>query len=147
MKQISDRLYVGPQLTAEDISRARTEGFAAIINNRPDGEEPGQPSAAENRVLAEGQQLAYTYIPVTGGQISEDQVRAFQKALSEAGGPVLAHCKTGTRSATLYAIGEVLDGRLEKDEVIPFGQSVGFDLSGAVRWLDAHRPILPGVMK
>ena len=138
MKQISDRLYVGPQLTAQDISRAKSQGFAAIVNNRPDGEEPGQPSAAENRLLAEGEELAYIHIPVTAGQISEAQVRAFQKARSEAGGPVLAHCKTGTRSATLYAIGEVLDGRMSKDRVIPFGQSAGLDLSGAVKWLDAH---------
>ena len=138
MKKISDRLYAGPQLTAEDIRRAKSQGFAAIINNRPDGEEPGQPRAAENRLVAEREQLAYTHIPVTGGQVSEAQVRAFQKALLEAGGAVLAHCKTGTRSATLYAIGEVLDERMEKNEVIPFGQSVGFDLSGAVKWLDAH---------
>ena len=138
MKQISDRLYVGPQLTAEDIIGAKSRGFAAIVNNRPDGEEPGQPSAAENRLVAEGAQLAYTHIPVTAGQISESQVRAFQKALSGAAGPVLAHCKTGTRSATLYAIGEVLDGRMDKDQVIPFGQSVGLDLSGAARWLDAN---------
>jgi uncharacterized protein (TIGR01244 family) len=138
MKQISDRLYVGPQLTAEDIGRAKSQGFVAIVNNRPDGEEPGQPSAAENRLLAESEELRYSHIPVTVGQISESQVRAFQKALSEAGGPVLAHCKTGTRSATLYAIGEVLEGRMDRDEVIPFGQSVGFDLSGAVKWLDAN---------
>ncbi|MFU0506600.1 protein tyrosine phosphatase family protein [Pseudaminobacter sp. NGMCC 1.201702] len=138
MKQISERLHVGPQLTAKDISRAKSQGFAAIINNRPDGEEPGQPSAAENRSVAEGEELAYTNIPVTAGEISESQVRAFQVALTQADGPVLAHCKTGTRSATLYAIGEVLDGRLSKDRVIPFGQSVGLDLSGAVKWLDAH---------
>ncbi|AZN72585.1 TIGR01244 family phosphatase [Georhizobium profundi] len=138
MKQISDKLFVRPQLTADDIRQARVQGFAAIINNRPDGEEPGQPTAAENRSVAEGEQLAYAHIPVTAAQVSEGQVRAFQKALSEAGGPVLAHCKTGTRSATLYAIGEVLDGRMEKDEVIPLGQSVGLDLSGAVKWLDAH---------
>lgn len=138
MKQISDKLFVRSQLTADDIRQARVQGFAAIINNRPDGEEPGQPTAAENRSVAEGEQLAYTHIPVITGQVSEGQVRAFQKALSEAGGPVLAHCKTGTRSATLYAIGEVLDGRMERDEVIPLGQSVGLDLSGAVKWLDAH---------
>lgn len=138
MKQISDKLYVGPQLTAEDIGRAKSQGFTGIINNRPDGEEPGQPSAGENRSVAEGAQLAYTHIPVTAGQISESQVRTFQEALSQAKGSVLAHCKTGTRSATLYAIGEVLDGRMEKNKVIPFGQSVGLDLSGAVKWLDAH---------
>lgn len=138
MKQISERLYIGPQLTTEDIRRAKSQSFAAIINNRPDGEEPGQPSAAENRSVAEGEQLGYSYIPVTAGQISEGQVRAFQEALSQADGPVLAHCKTGTRSAILYVIGEVLDGRMGKDKVIPFGHSVGLDLSGAVRWLDAH---------
>jgi uncharacterized protein (TIGR01244 family) len=138
MKQISDRLYVGPQLTAEYIRRVKSQGFAAIINNRPDGEEPGQPSAVENRSAAEGVQLSYSHIPVTAGQISESQLRAFQEALSQADGPVLAHRKTGTRSAILYAIGEVLDGRMGKDQVIPFGQSVDLDLSGAVKWLDAH---------
>jgi uncharacterized protein (TIGR01244 family) len=82
MKQISDKLFVRPQLTADDIRQARVQGFAAIINNRADGEEPGQPTAEENRSVAEGEQLAYTHIPVTAGQVSEGQVRAFQKALS-----------------------------------------------------------------
>ena len=72
------------------------------------------------------------------GQLDENQVRAFQQALSEAGGPVLAHCKTGTRAALLYVIGEVLDGRMSKDEVAPFGRSLGLDLSGAVKWLDGY---------
>ena len=135
MKQVSDTLYVAPQLTADDIRQARTKGFAAIINNRPDGEEPGQPSAAENRKIAEGEGLGYCHIPVVPGQVSESQVRTFQRVLSEAGGPVLAHCKTGTRSATLYAIGEVMDGRMRKDEVAPLGQRLGLDLSGAVKWL------------
>ena len=138
MKRISDTLYVGPQLTADDIRRAKAKGFAAIINNRPDGEEPEQPSAAENGMAAATERLGYSHIPVVPGQVSEGQVRAFQKALSEAGGPVLAHCKTGARAATLYAIGEVLDGRMRKDEVALLGQSLGLDLSGAVKWLDGH---------
>lgn len=65
MKQISDTLYIAPQLTADDIRQAKAKGFAAIMNNRPDGEEPGQPSAAENRKVAEGEQLAY------GGRVRE----------------------------------------------------------------------------
>ena len=138
MRRVSETLYVAPQLTADDIRQAKAKGFAAIVNNRPDGEEPGQPSAAENRKVAEGEELGYSHIPVVPGQVSESQVRDFQRALSEAGGPVLAHCKTGTRSATLYAIGEVLDGRMRKDEVAPLGQRLGLDLSGAVKWLDTH---------
>lgn len=89
-------------------------------------------------MVAESEGLGYSHIPVVPDQVGESKVRAFQKALCEAGGPVLAHCKTGTRAATLYAIGEVLDGRLRKDEVAPLGQSVGLDLSGAVKWLDGH---------
>lgn len=138
MKQITDKLYVAPQLTASDIRQARAKGFAAIINNRPDHEQFGQPTAAENRAAAESEGLGYSHIPVVQAQVDENQVRAFQKALSEAGGPVLAHCKTGTRAVTLYAIGEVLDGRMKKDEVAELGWSLGLDLSGAVKWLDGH---------
>lgn len=138
MKQVSQSLHVSKQPGADDFRQAKAKGIAAIINNRPDGEEPGQPSAAERRMVAKAEGLGYSHIPVVPGLVSEDQVRAFQKAVSEATGPVLAHCKTGTRSAILYAIGEVLDGRMKKEEVAPLGQRLGLDLSGAVKWLDAH---------
>jgi len=138
VKKVSDKLHVGSQPTAGDIGRAKDQGIAAIINNRPDGEEAGQPAAAEVRRAAEAAGLGYTHLPVVSGRIDETQVRAFQKAVAEARGPVLAHCRSGTRSLTLHVLGEVLDGRMEKDEVIPFGQRLGFDLSGAVRWLEAR---------
>lgn len=138
MKKLTDKLSVRPQVTAGDIRAAKANGFASVINNRPDDEEPGQPSAADNRAVAGAEGMGYTHIPVVPGQISEAQVRAFQKALSEADGPVLAHCKTGLRSATLYVLGEVLDGRMRKDEVAPLGTRLGLDLTGAVNWLDMH---------
>lgn len=138
MKQVSDKLFIAPQLSAADIRAAKGRGIAAIVNNRPDGEEAGQPTAAENRRVAEAEGLAYAHIPIAAGQITENKVRAFQMAVAEAGGPVLAHCKTGTRSATLHAIGEVLDGRMAKDEIAPLGQRLGLDLAGAVKWLDAN---------
>ena len=138
MTKLTDKLSVRPQVTAGDIRMAKANGFAAIINNRPDDEEPGQPSAADNRAVAGAEGMGYTHIPVVPGQISEAQVRAFQKALSEAGGPVLAHCKTGLRSATLYVLGEVLDGRMRKDDLAPLGTRLGLDLTGAVKWLDMH---------
>ncbi|MCO6387072.1 TIGR01244 family sulfur transferase [Aliihoeflea sp. 40Bstr573] len=138
MKQVTHKLFIAPQLTADDIRSARAAGIAAIVNNRPDGEEAGQPTANENRAVAGAEGLSYTHIPISAGQITEDKVRAFQRAVVEADGPVLAHCKTGTRSATLHAIGEVLDGRVAKSEVVPLGQRLGVDLSGAVKWLDAN---------
>ena len=138
MNRVTDKLSVRPQVTAGDIRMAKANGFAAIINNRPDDEEPGQPSAADNRAVAGAEEMGYTHIPVVPGQISEAQVRAFQSAVSEADGPVLAHCKTGLRSATFYVLGEVLHGRMRKDEVAPLGTRLGLDLTGAVNWLDMH---------
>ncbi|MBO6727101.1 MAG: TIGR01244 family phosphatase [Rhizobiaceae bacterium] len=138
MKQVSDKLYIAAQPTQADIDHARSIGIAAIINNRPAGEEPSQPDVAESRAAAEGFGLKYWHIPVVPGQITLEQVRTLQGALASAEGPVLAHCKTGTRSASLYAIGEVLEGRMAKQEVVPFGRPLGLDLSGAVRWLDAN---------
>ncbi|MCO5073966.1 MAG: TIGR01244 family sulfur transferase [Rhizobiaceae bacterium] len=135
MRQVSDKLYIAAQPTAADFEHACAIG---IINNRTAGEEPAQPDIAASRATAEAQGLAYWHIPVVPGQIALEQVRAFQAALASVNGPVLAHCKTGTRSASLHAIGEVLDGRMGKDEVVPFGRTLGLDLSGAVRWLDAN---------
>ena len=138
MKKVTDKLHVGTQVTAGDIERAKGEGIAAIVNNRPDGEEAGQPTAADVRRAAEAAGLGYTHLPVVSGRIGEDDVRAFQKAVAAAPGPVLAHCRSGTRSLTLHVLGEVLDGRMKKDEVVPFGQRLGYDLSGAVKWLEAR---------
>ncbi len=138
MNRVTDKLSVRPQVTAGDIRMAKANGFAAIINNRPDDEEPGQPSAADNRAVAGAEVLGYTHIPVVTGKISETQIRAFQDALSKTEGPVLAHCKTGIRSATLYVLGEVLDGRMRKDDVAPLGTRLGLDLTGAVTWLDTN---------
>ena len=138
MKKLTDKLSVRPQMAADEIRAAKAKGFAAIINNRPDDEEPGQPSAADNRAVAEAERMGYTHIAVVPGQISEAQVRAFQSALSEADGPVLAHCKTGLRSATLYVLGEVHDGQMRMDDVAPLGMRLGLDLTGAVKWLDMH---------
>lgn len=136
MKQVSNKLFVSPQVTRTELVSAKAAGIAAIINNRPDGEEPGQPSAASNAAIADELGLGYTHIPVAPGQYSHEQVRAFEAAMEAAEGPVLAHCKSGTRAASLYAIGEVLGGRMTKDDVTALGQSIGLDLSGAVRWLN-----------
>jgi uncharacterized protein (TIGR01244 family) len=82
--------------------------------------------------------MGYTHIPVSLDGITEGDVRRFQSALSAASGPVFAHCKSGTRSLTLWTIGEVLDGRMQRGNVISFGQAHGYDLKAADAWLARH---------
>jgi uncharacterized protein (TIGR01244 family) len=47
--RVTDNFYVSPQIGIEDVARAAREGFTLLINNRPDGEAPGQPTHEEIR--------------------------------------------------------------------------------------------------
>jgi len=137
--KINDKLFVMGQPSPADFDVLAGQGVATIINNRPDGEDAAQPGTAAEQSAALAAGLAYAHVPVTLGSISTDDVRAFQDALSKSEGPVLAHCKSGTRALSLHVIGEVLDGRLRDDDVRDFGAIHGFDLSGAEAWLNANR--------
>ncbi|MBB3612815.1 bifunctional sulfur transferase/dioxygenase Blh [Rhizobium sp. BK602] len=143
--KITDSLAISaqPELTA--FGALAKQGFAHIVNARPDGEEPGQPGNAAEASAAQAASLGYSFVPVTGPAITEADVEAFRKALSDAHGPVLAHCKSGTRALTLYALGEVLDGRMKREDVESFGRNFGFDLSGAARWLARENVRVPKV--
>lgn len=142
---VSEKLSVSSQPSVEDIRSLRANGFKTLINNRPDGEEPGQPGTEAEAQEAKHCNLSYAFIPVTGATITEADVRAFQRAIDESEGPVFAHCKTGTRSLNLYVIGEVLDGRLRADQVMDFGRERGFDTRGAAAWLEKQAPRRPQV--
>ncbi|HVJ53703.1 MAG TPA: TIGR01244 family sulfur transferase [Aliidongia sp.] len=135
--KISDKLSVMGQPSLTDFPSFAADGFTAIINDRPDGEEPGQPGTTAEAKAAEAAGLGYAHIPVAGPNITEGDVRRFQAAIAAADGPVLAHCKSGLRSATLHVIGEVLDGRMAPGEVRAFGAAHGFNLAMAEAWLAA----------
>ncbi len=132
--KVNDRLSIGSQPNLSDFKELHSLGFAAVINNRPDGEEPTQPTADEASLEAEAAGLAYVRQPVTLGAITEGDVRKFRQQLDRLKGPVFAHCKSGTRALTLWTLGEVLDGRLQASEIIPFGKQFGIDLKAAAEW-------------
>ncbi|MFC0219955.1 uncharacterized protein (TIGR01244 family) [Pseudochelatococcus lubricantis] len=136
--RINERLAVSEQISPRNIAPLARAGYTAIINNRPDREALLQPGADAIAAAASREGLACIHLPVTGPDITEETVRAFQQALAASSGPVLAFCRTGARSLILWAIGEVLDGRMRKEDLIPFGAERGFDLSRAVDWLTAH---------
>ncbi len=139
--QISDKLFVAPQPDLADFPDLAAAGFVGVISNRPANEQPGQPSPAAERHAADEGGLSFHFIPVTASTITEADVRAFQKAVSEVSGPVFAHCKSGVRAASLHAIGEVLDGRLAQQDLADLSTKWGVDLSIAAKWLarDAER--------
>lgn len=143
--RITDRLTVAAQPDPADFPALANQGYAFILNARPDGEDAAQPGNAAERAAAESAGLGYAFVPVTGPTIRAADIRAFQRALAESKGPVYAHCKSGARALTLYALGEALDGRLKPEDLEAFGQRHGFDLSGATRWLAAEARTTPRV--
>ena len=106
-----------------------------MINCRPDGEDEAQPGDAEERRAAEAAGLAYHHIPLTGATITEVDVRAFGQAVAASNGKVLGHCKGGSRPAVLWALGEVLAGRLRTDDLDAEEKRLSVDLTSAKRWL------------
>lgn len=133
MKRLDELTYVAGQVRPEEMEAIRATGVATIINNRPDGEEPGQPGAAEIEAAARAAGLDYRFIPIRS-DFSADQVRAMSDALEEAQGRVLAFCFSGTRSTFLWALARARQGE-EGEALIAKAAAAGYDLS-------AIRPLL-----
>jgi len=130
-RRVTDSLSVSPQIAIDDLGRAASEGFVLVINNRPDDEEPGQPSSAQVEAAARAAGLDYVHIPVRGGP-TFDQVEAVRRAVEGAEGPVLAFCRSGTRSIVTWSLGQAASGAAERDELVRLGANAGYDLSGVL---------------
>ncbi len=136
--KISEKLTVASQPDLDDFPGIARAGFSFLINNRPDGEDAAQPGSAAEQEAATAAGLGYAHVPVGGAPLTEDTIRQFQDAIESAQGPVLAHCRSGTRTANIYAIGEVLDGRMKIEDLPSFSQQLGLDLRSAQAWLAQH---------
>lgn len=127
-RKLDDTISVAGQIEPADIAEAARQGFTFIINNRPDHEAPGQPSGAEIEAAAKAAGLGYAAIPITHAGFSEDQVAAMSEALGSASGPVLAFCRSGTRSTFIWALARARTGE-DPAELSAKAASAGYDLS------------------
>ena len=135
IRRIDDRISVAPQIQPGDVSDIAALGFVTIVNNRPDQEEGGQPTGDEIRAAAKAAGLGYVAIPVTPGGLSQQQVTEMAAALAEADGPVLAYCRSGTRSCNLWALAAASAGG-DPETLVGKGASAGYDLNGLRPTLD-----------
>lgn len=103
-------LAAAGKLDRDDIEALAASGVRTIVNNRPDGEDPGQLPAAEARRLAEAHGIAYHHIPVTAATLTRADVDAFAAALASAAQPVVVHCRSGTRSTLLWSLVRLREG-------------------------------------
>ena len=135
IRTVDDSISVAPQIEASDIEAIKAAGFVAVVNNRPDDEQEGQPAGDTIRAAAEAAGLTYVAIPIGGGGFSHPQVAAMVDVLEGAEGPVLAFCRSGTRSCNLWALARARMGD-SPDELIAKGAGAGYDLEGLRPLLD-----------
>jgi sulfide:quinone oxidoreductase len=135
LRPVDATLVVAPQMQPEELAALADQGFAAVICNRPDGEEPGQPLVDEMRRAAEAAGLAFHHIPVAGGLFPPAAVAAFAAVRRGTQGKVLAYCRTGTRAVTLDALANV-GGHSAADRIAQ-AKAAGYDLSALEERMEA----------
>ena len=130
-RDVTSEFAVSPQIWPVDIATARADGFRLIVNNRPDGEEAGQPTSAEIKAASEAAGLAYIHVPVSG-RPTREQIETESTALAVAGGPALAFCRSGTRSIMTWALGQLVSGAASRSELVNQAADAGYDLSAVL---------------
>jgi uncharacterized protein (TIGR01244 family) len=132
VRKVTDAFAVAPQLTEADVARAAAAGARLIVNNRPDDEEAGQPSAREMAEAAAEAGVAYVHIPVRG-MPSPAQAQEMAAAIEAVDGPAIAFCRSGMRSVFTWALGQQMSGVLTRDEAVAAAARAGYDLSPYLR--------------
>jgi uncharacterized protein (TIGR01244 family) len=128
-RKIDDRTLVSPQIDVEDVATAKTLGVGLIINNRPENESADQTPGDAIAAAAQAAGIAYVAIPVTHAGFSLNQVNALDAALKAVGDvPVLAYCRSGTRSTLLWAL-TMARGGVAPDEIEAKAAGAGYDVS------------------
>ena len=135
-RRLAEGFWVASQIGPAELKDVAALGVAVVINNRPDHEEPGQPTGAEIEDAARKAGLAYVEIPVESMNIAEAQLDALQAMIASAKGPLLAYCRTGTRSTVLRAMALARAGA-PIDALISEAAQAGYDLEGLRSRLEA----------
>ncbi|MBR7889147.1 TIGR01244 family phosphatase [Marinomonas sp. A79] len=100
-KHITEQYSVSEQLTLNDVDTLAAAGVTLIICNRPDNEESGQLAFADIAAVAKDKGIATAHIPFSGGQMTEDDIKAFIGTIQDAEN-VHAFCRTGNRSTQIW---------------------------------------------
>lgn len=133
LKRINDEVSVAPQISPDDMPALKAAGFATVINNRPDGEAPDQPTSAEMQAAAEAAGLGYHFIPLGREGVSPEMIEQERTALEGSDGPVLCFCRSGTRSTTLWALTQA--GKMPAQEIVAQAARAGYEMSHLLGYL------------
>jgi len=131
IKTINAEISVAPQITPDEVQQLADQGFRALICNRPDGEAADQPNFSEIEAAAKKAGLEVRNLPIVSGKVSDQDAADFGAAMQELPRPILAYCRTGTRSATLWSLSQA--NRMSVADILAATKAAGYDMGGVVR--------------
>lgn len=126
-RTLTPDLRVSGQIALDDVQQGAAEGITRIINNRPDGEDPDQPTSAQVESAARAAGIAYVHAPVTGIP-DAGTVSRVGHALSQ-GGSTWMFCRSGMRSTAAWAMAMSQSGAMDTDTIRDIAAKAGYDLS------------------
>lgn len=101
-KELDPQVTAGPQIRPEDVAHIAAAGFRAIVCNRPDGEEPGQPDWNEIAEACAHNGVVAKYVPLNDRAATDYATRAFAQVMRETEGKVFAYCRSGARCEVIW---------------------------------------------
>jgi sulfide:quinone oxidoreductase len=128
LMELSPGLTAAGGLSADNLEALAAAGVKTIINNRPDNEDPGQLPADEARKLCAAHGIAYHHIAFVNATLTHDHIEAFEKVLMGGSHPMVAHCRSGTRSTMIWALTRVRQGD-DPAALVALGARNGVDIS------------------
>ncbi len=131
MKAINSQISVAPQVKPEDMADFAQQGFRSVICNRPDGEGADQPSFEEIEAAAGKLGMEARYLPIVAGKVGDTDAEEFGRLMESLPKPILAYCRTGTRSATLWSLSQA--DKLPLSDILSKTKAAGYDMAGVVR--------------
>ncbi len=137
LRKITDAFSVSPQIEVADVPAIKEAGFRAILCNRPDGEDAGQPDIAVIEAAAQAAGLEFRAVPIVSGALTEANVDDFNAALAEMPAPVLAYCRSGTRCTTMWSISQI--DRMPEGQIVSAAADAGYDMRGIVAQMSGQR--------
>lgn len=137
MIRLTDGLAVSAQIAPEDVASIAAAGYKVLINNRPDGEESSQPTAAAIGAAARSAGLEYHHMPVTALSFPGPDFEAMSDLLDDPTRPVMAFCRSGTRCANLWVASRP---PAEREQAIATARQCGFDLAMAATYVAGAAP-------
>lgn len=129
IRRVTEIFSVAPQIDIDDFKQIKNAGYALVVNNRPDGESFGQMTSMTAQEKATEHGLDYQYLPIASPTDMLNRADALIKAVINAKGPVLAYCRSGTRSVSLWSIASVKSGAETPESAIQKAKHAGYDLS------------------